>query len=169
MPKLAEVLDLNQFGQGEAKTFQELEAEIAAGESEIFWEDDRPVRVVHIVCIQVLSPHGETLMEDRQEFADGRVRRRGLEGVSEKLHPGETPLNGVRRALAEELGIQGAVTIESLEQTIEEKESPSYPSLLSRYHKHRFRVVLSLDLYQDFYIEEQASKKTFFQWLPQSG
>lgn len=169
MPKLADVLDLTQFGRGQAKTFQELEAEIAAGESEIFWEGDRPVRVVQIVSVQVLSPQGETLMEDRQEFADGRVRRRGLEGVSEKLQPGETALNGARRALAEELGIQKAVAIESLDQTVEEKESPSYPGLQSRYHKHRFRVMLPLSLYQAFYIEEQSSKKTFFAWMPYAG
>jgi hypothetical protein len=169
VPNLAEVLDLDLFGRGEAKTFRELETEIASGESQILWENDRPVRVVQIVCIQVLSPHCETLMEDRQEFADGRVRRRGLEGVSEKLHPGETPLNGVQRALAEELGILSSLTIEPLDQTVEQKESPSYPGLQSRYHKYRFRVVLPPSLYQSLYIEEQISKKTFFAWIPYAG
>lgn len=165
MPRLADALNLERFGVGEAKTFQELEAEVAAGESQILWEGDRPIRLVHIVCIQVISHDGKRLIEERQEFTDGRVRRRGLEGVSEKLRMNEQPLAGAQRALAEELGITANLDIEPLGNMLEEKESPSYPGFISRYQKYCFRVVLPQALYCDVYIEEQVSKKTFFKWI----
>ena len=164
MLELSDSLDLSLFGIGSAKTFQELEAEIAAGESTIVWEGDRPIRQVQIACVQVRSPDGRTLIEDRQEFTDGRVRRRGLEGVSEKLQTGETPMDAAQRALMEELGIQAVLIIEPMGETVEERFSPSYPGLLSRYWKYRFCTVLPQECYRDTYVEEQASKKTFFTW-----
>lgn len=164
MFQLVDILDLSLFGVGEAKTFQELEAEIANGESVIIWDTDRPIRLVRVVCIHVFAHTGEQLVEDRQEFADGRVRRRGFTGVSEKLKVGEEPLEGAQRALTEELGIDRELPLETLGESWQERWSTSYPGLLSRYNTHTFQVTLPAYLYQAFYIEQQASKRTIFQW-----
>lgn len=164
MPQLVDILDLSLFGVGPAKTFQELEAEIANGESLIIWDADRPIRLVRVVCVHVFSHTGEQLVEDRQEFTDGRVRRRGMTGVSEKLKVGEAPLEGAKRALTEELGIDRELTLESLGESWRERLSTSYPGLLSRYATYAFRVTLPKWLYQPIYIEQQASKRTIFQW-----
>lgn len=166
MQKLSEALNLKLFGVGAAKTFDELKAEIACGESEIIWENDRPIRLVQVAQIEVISHVGEMLLEERQEFADGRIRRRKLIGVSEKLQAGEIPIVAARRALVEELGIQTELSIEAIGETLDEKISASYPGLLSRYRRYHFRVILPASLYQSCYIEEQTSKKTFFCWQP---
>jgi hypothetical protein len=170
MRELSEVLNLELFGVGQAKTFDELQAEIACGESEIIWENDRPIRLVQVAYIEVVSHSGEMLLEERQEFADGRIRRRKLMGVSEKLQAGETPIAAAHRALVEELGIETELVTElviaSIRETVDEKISASYPGLLSRYHRYHFRVVLPASLYQSCYVEEQTNKKTFFCWRP---
>jgi NUDIX domain len=161
---LEQYLDRSQYGVGQAKSWAELQAEIASGECRIEMHHDRPLRIVEIACIEVLSPHQEVLIEDRQEFSDGRIRRRKLSGVSEKLHRGESPLAGAKRAIQEELGIDGDLTFEFIGENSEENISLSYPGLNSRYHRYRFRVQLPPAFYQPEYIESQASKKTFFIW-----
>jgi hypothetical protein len=164
MPELADVLDLSLFGVGAAKTFAELEAEIQSGECEICWEDDRPIRLIQIVNVHVRSHTGQRLLEDRQEFTDGRVRRRGLVGLAEKLQIGETPAAAAKRALAEELGIEAALEIVPIAEETGERFSDSYPGLLNRHHTHIFQVTLPENLYRSFYVEVQPTKKTFFVW-----
>jgi hypothetical protein len=102
--RLGQVLPLDQYGRGEAKSFQQLSAEITSGETQIRWQDGRPLRLVRIVVLRVCC-RGKTLFEDRQEFPDGRVRRRAIGGLTEKLHPQETHREAVYRALQEELNL----------------------------------------------------------------
>jgi hypothetical protein len=169
MRSLKDYLDLSLYGTGQAKTWAELEAEIQSGECQIEWQGNRPVRVVKVACIEVLSHQGEQLIEDHQELADGRIRQRGLTKLSEKFKPQESPLAVARRALAEELDIHVDLELEEIGEGLDEKESFSYPGLLSRYHKFFFKVVLPRSLYKTEYIEIQPSKKTIFRWMPLCG
>ncbi|HIK18888.1 MAG TPA: NUDIX domain-containing protein [Leptolyngbyaceae cyanobacterium M33_DOE_097] len=164
-PPLFEWLDQALYGVGEAKTFAALLREIEQRECEIIWEDDRYVRLVQVVLVEVFSSAGK-LIEDRQEFTDGRSRRRGIEGISEKRRRDENPLDAARRALREELGIAAAIDLTFVQQTTGEKLSPSYPGLLSRYTKDLFTCYLPDELIQPKYVEIQDDKKTFFVWKP---
>lgn len=166
MQSLKDYLDLSRYGRGQAKSWDELEAEIREGESHIEWQDGRPIRVVKVACVEVLSHKGERLIEVTQELADGRIRQRGLIGLSEKFKPQEDPDEAARRALAEELGIHEELDFEVMGQAIEEKESVSYPGLLSRYYKFFFRVLFPRLLYKSEYVEVQATKRTIFRWIP---
>lgn len=166
--QLEEALPLHAYGRGEAKSFQQLLNEIASGEATIAWRDGRPVRLVRIVVLTVRC-QGKTLIEDRQEFTDGRVRRRGFDSLSEKLHSQENYMAAVYRALQEELSLPDDeltnITTQFLGEEIEKKESPSYPGLESLYEKQRFRVDLPDNFYRPEYIELSSSGlRTYFVW-----
>jgi len=162
-PPLSEWLNQSLYGVGEAKTFEALLHEIEQSECEIVWEDNRYIRLVQVVLVEVFSSAGK-LVEDRQEFRDGRSRRRGIEGISEKRRRDEDPLDAAKRALQEELGITADIEVKFVQQTTGEKISPSYPGLLSRYTKDLFTCYLPDELIQLEYVEVQDDKQTFFVW-----
>jgi hypothetical protein len=166
--KLAHALPINDYGKGKAKSFQQLLDEIKNGETEIVWMDNQPIRLLRIVFLKV-SYQGKFLVEDRQEFPDGRVRYRGIEGISEKLFPQEEPDKAVYRALQEELGFQleelQDLPIKFLGQELSKKESPSYPGLESHYDIFKYEIYLSDNHYKPEYIELfQDGQKTYFSW-----
>ncbi len=166
--RLARSLPLDQYGKGEAKTFQNLLDEIKNGEAKIAWLDDRPIRLLRIIFLKV-KYQDKILMEDRQEFPDGRVRHRGTEGIAEKLYPQEVPDQAVKRALREELGFRlddiDTLSIPFLGQELSKKESPSFPGLESHYELYRYETCLPDNLYQPEYMETgRDGKKTYFLW-----
>lgn len=99
MMVLMSTLPLEQYGKGRAKTFTELIKEIESGECKIVWEDGIPIRCIQVVNIYVYSPAGKRLKEDRQEFLDGRVRRREMKGILEKRFPAEKINDAAIRAM----------------------------------------------------------------------
>lgn len=104
-------------------------------------------------------------MEERQEFADGRVRRRNLPcSVAEKLHDGEDRTKAVARALAEELDIARYRLASEFEAGVEAGESPSFPSLLSEYAITSVAVLIDPAEYRPDCREDQKDKSTFFAW-----
>jgi len=59
-------------------------------------ENGKLVRRVELVHVDVRYTAGDTelqLVEDRQEFIDGRIRRRELTGISEKNETERTPFS----------------------------------------------------------------------------
>lgn len=163
--RLKSVLDLSLYGKGQAKDFESLITEINQGESVIIWEGNKPIRLLQVCRVRVLCGEQE-LYEDRQQFADGRTRKRGIRGLAEKLMPDEAPEVAAVRALKEELGIVEEVPIIPDGTQQEEKESPSYPGLLSRYIFHDFIAQLPPHLHQDEYVEgcNDDVKRTYFTW-----
>ena len=165
MKKLLESLPIAQYGKGQAKTVKQMIEEIESGESQIIWENGKPIRVINLVCVEVVSEDGEQqLVEEKQVFSDGRVRERGIWGVSEKLKPNEEPYEGAIRAMKEELGVENcSIQFDSIEK--EENESPSYPGLLTRYLKLNYQArVWDEDYKPEGYVEKQKDKTTYFVW-----
>lgn len=166
--KLKQALPLSEYGKGKAKSFQQLLTEVESGETQIVWQNNRPIRLLKIVVLKVYC-RGQMLVEDRQEFPDGRVRDRGIEGLSEKLYLQESHNEAVYRTLQEELGLfvdelQG-VSVQFLGQELEKKESPSYPGLESHYDKYMYEVHLPDDLYKPEYTEFcDDGMRTYFTW-----
>lgn len=155
------------YGSGEAKSWQSLLNEIESGDCSIEWSNDGiPVRVVRVLAISVCDPDDNKLYEAYQEFADGRRRGRGLWGVSEKLKTEEDLQQATVRAIKEELGIDSSkfsFMVDPCHET-EEKYSPSYPGLKTRYIRHFATVYLDFSAVKDEYIEIQPDKKTVFVW-----
>ena len=162
-------IDATTFGHGDAKTLEHLRTEIEAGETVLAEENGTLKRVVSLVSLTVLAPSGEHLVEDRQVFKDGRVRRRGLNALAEKFKPGEDPLAAAKRALEEELGLPSQV-VASLkfvagDRTETEDASPSHPGLISVYRTAHYSVTLPPDAYDpEGYVEHQVDKRTYFRW-----
>ena len=161
-------ISLEQWGTGKAKTVGHLAKEVLEGETVLVDINGEIVRRVELVHIDVRYTAGGTelqLVEDRQEFKDGRERRRGLTGISEKMKPGEDPLASAKRALHEELGVNNCGEIDSLGTKEETQTSPSYPGLTTEYLRHEMRTNLPDSAYRaDGYVEEQQDKCTFFVW-----
>ncbi|TVM00993.1 MAG: hypothetical protein CV087_11970 [Candidatus Brocadia sp. WS118] len=166
--RLKDALPIRDYGKGKAKSFQQLLDEVATGETQIIWRENRPIRLLRIVVVKVYH-RGKRLVEDRQEFPDGRVRHRGIEGISEKLHPQEDHTKAVYRALHEELGFPSDelhdVSIQYLGQELEKKESTSYPGLESHYDKYQYEVHIPDNLYKPEYTELcEEGMHSYFVW-----
>jgi len=164
-------IDTSKWGKGEAKTIKHLQGEIDRGESVL--EKDgmgNLIRRVSVVGagIYYVSPKGERyrLKEDKQIFQDGRERRRDYgHAVSEKMKPGEDPRVAIIRGIREELGIDGKIETQMSWEDEKVLLSPSYPGLLSNYHRYEFEVMLSKDQFKrNGYIERQEKMDTYFIW-----
>ncbi|MGI0481096.1 hypothetical protein ACN4EE_09920 [Geminocystis sp. CENA526] len=131
------------------KTTVELQNEIESGETTLETRLDRLYRVVKLVSVNVQVKLGEqlfTLVEDKQIFFTGAVRKRGLNSLSEKIMAGETPELAVYRCLKEEIGLNNVTKpLINLGFTEEIKSSPSYPTLNSIYQVFNYQVVLDED------------------------
>jgi hypothetical protein len=161
-------IPLEQWGTGKAKTVRHLAKEILEGETVLVDKDGEVIRRVELVHVDVrhTTDNGEIqLVEDRQVFTDGRERRRGLTGISEKMKPGEDPLASAKRALAEEIGVTGNGEIIKLGVEEETQTSPSYPGLTTEYLRHEMLTQLPESAFNsDGYVEVQADKSTYFVW-----
>jgi hypothetical protein len=169
--RLQEYLPLELYGKRRAKDFASLVKEIEKGESEIVWEGDKPIRLIKVCRVKVISLDNElSLYEDRQVFADGRIRKRRIEGLAEKFLPNENPEDAAERALKEELGMSSeAIALTPIRPggiDTEEKESPSYPGLVTQYQFHDFIAYYPIEFWQEEFVEESDDdvKKTYFVW-----
>ena len=164
---------LDLWGKGEAKTLDHLAKEISRGVAVIYFDEEREIWVRKVKTVEVRvfydSPDGNTyiLKEDRQVFKDGRVRKRGFSWVAEKMEEGEGCLPASVRAIKEELGLLSPFTSgpEYVENKMIERDSGSYPGILSKHSVDCFKVFLKPDQFvPDGYVEEQEDKTTFFVW-----
>lgn len=163
-------IPVDLWGTGESKTVEHLFDEIKSEECHIEERDVYLVRYLEFVGIRIFYKDGENILylhEDRQEFTDGRIRRRQMpSSVSEKMKFGENPTLSAIRGIKEELGISVRP-----EQLIKQRDlnynggSLSYPGLRSKYKGHQFTCYLTDNQFQrGGYIEIQKDKSTFFVW-----
>lgn len=165
-------IPLSEWGKGNAKTIWHLAKEIEDGETALAEEDGQLFRTVHVCNAEVYHRSSEgqlyRLREDRQEFHDGRVRRRDLGGaLSEKFKAGEDPTEAMVRGIEEELGL----TEGGIEQVLflgEERRAGSamsYPGLSTMYVRYLFDVYLTNEGFNPAgYVEHQDDKSTYFVW-----
>lgn len=157
-------LDLSTWGVGEAKTVAHLLSELRDQECSLVLRDGRLVREVAVAHVLVLHG-GRVLIEDYQEFRDGRRRRRRHLGVAEKRRGTESADAAAVRGLREELGIEARATdLVLLGEQREEIDSPSYPGLRSDILTTHFTVRLATAAVPDSYTEEQPDKRTVWHW-----
>jgi hypothetical protein len=167
-------IDTSSWGHGDAKTTAHLAIELLSGESQLVESENGEIlRLVEVACgiIKYIDEAGKTfeLAEDRQEFSDGRVRRREhLKGtsISEKMSVGEEPKEALLRGINEELGIEGGISIVGEPEVAERlRISQSFPGLKSQYRVYNFNVTISEEVYNPAgYKEEQKDKSTYFVW-----
>ncbi len=165
-------IPIHEWGQGDAKTVAHLLQEINEGETELLVTPAGEIeRHVSVVWVDVSGTNSDNdwfhLVEDRQEFRDGRVRRRALDhSLGEKMKPGEDMYGAVERALREELGIEDVWT-DHLRSELTQHAPSSYPGLKSEYNTHYFTAHIGADAFvAEGYTEVQADKTNYYIWQP---
>lgn len=162
---------VDSWGTGHAKTLNHLYKEIKDGECRLSDEGEYLVRHIEFVAIKVYYRKEEEvyfLKEDRQEFKDGRIRKRNMpSSVSEKMKSGEDPLVSAIRGIEEELGFRvESSQLSKRRDIIYDGGSVSYPGLTAKYKGHQYTCYINEEQFSpNGYVEIQKDKKTFFSWI----
>jgi hypothetical protein len=165
-------IPVEEWGTGEAKNVEHLLDEIRGEECNVEDRGGYLIRSIEFVGVRIYHKDKDNvtwvLKEDKQEFKDGRVRRRNMpSSVSEKMKFGEDSLISAIRGIKEELGInvEGHQLIK-MRDLFYNGGSQSYPDLRTRYKGHQFTCFFNDDQFdENGYIEVQKDKSTFFKWF----
>jgi hypothetical protein len=163
-------IPVESWGTGQSKTLKHLYNEIESGECSLSDEGEYLTRYIEFVAIKVYYRKEEDLYflrEDRQEFNDGRIRKRNMpSSVSEKMKSGEDPLVSAIRGIEEELGFRvESSQLSKRKDIVYNGSSVSYPGLTAKYKGHQYICYITDEQFSDSgYIEVQKDKKTFFNW-----
>ncbi|MCP4423240.1 MAG: NUDIX domain-containing protein [Chloroflexi bacterium] len=148
-------IDTSLWGEGNAKTINNLWDELTGGEIAI--QDDPPLRLVNVV--QILIRKGKRLLlEAEQEFGDGQRRFRN-QPPSEKMKPGENYVDAAVRCLQEELAVStedATLLTKTYKQIQRDSDSLSYPGLKTVYTFHIVEAQVKGLPEEDFWQDNQA-------------
>jgi hypothetical protein len=165
-------IPVEEWGTGEAKNVEHLLDEIRGEECDVEDRGGYLIRSIEFVGVRIYHKDKDNvtwvLKEDKQEFKDGRTRRRNMpSSVSEKMKFGEDSLISAIRGIKEELGVgvEGHQLIK-MRDLFYNGGSQSYPGLRTRYKGHQFTCFFNDDQFdENGYIEVQKDKSTFFKWF----
>lgn len=127
------------------KTVNDLFVEIKEGESILEITNDKLVRLLKVSSVEVKFKLGNKyfqLIEDKQIFLSGIVRKRQLLTITEKLKKNENPLQTAYRGLEEEIGLKIDSGLIFEGEIREKKLAPSYPNLLTNYTFLKYSIIL---------------------------
>lgn len=169
---LLESYGINPKTWNTGKTLGHLFKEIKDGETNLEEDENKNlIRKVSCVSADIIYVEQKTgrifqLIEEKQIFAGGMIRRRKLKNsLAEKIKLGESIEQAIQRGLREELGIKGNLEIKFQETRKETEMSRSYPGLMAEYTLHIFTVTLHKDQYQaEGYTESRSGIETYFIW-----
>mmetsp|Transcript_83129 Transcript_83129/g.243732 ORF Transcript_83129/g.243732 Transcript_83129/m.243732 type:complete len:779 (-) Transcript_83129:93-2429(-) len=145
-------VDTAEFGRGEAKSLDQLAAEVRTGEARLMLDAadyKKLVRVVDVVLIRLSWMNTDTqacllLIEKGEKYPDGR-RRDIARLPGTKRRPWESVREAAQRLLSELLTMGDCNVDFNLEETEvfqEELESPSFPGVMTVYRKEIVPCVL---------------------------
>ena len=132
-------INTSMYGQGQAKSIDQLFKEIEEKESCLYIVPNRKlIRGVSVIIIILRRSDGRYLREYKQFFHKTSNRdeytRKRKSFVAEKRMAGERVDDAVKRALGEELELnEGDAILTSHHRCVEERESMSYPNLTTSY------------------------------------
>lgn len=158
-------LPIHLYGIGQAKSFDRLVEEIKTGETQIIFENNQPIRLIQVARVYVFCK-GQQLVESKQTIKGQGDRVRNLDCVSEKFFLAESAFDAACRGIEEELGLSTRGTdLLSLGKKTEERESPSYPGLKTRYDFFDFKWDMPERHYcPEGYVADEGDCVTFFNW-----
>lgn len=165
-------VDLTLWGVGKAKTLTDFYKEIREGEAHLMKDIKGALRKIMPsgVSVYYVPETGTTLYlhEERQVFADGRIRNREQShSIGEKAKPGEDHLAAAIRGIREELGVDGNFAIFQTQCATRIELSPSFPGMRTKYDEKKFVALLNKTQYRpDGYIDDDGKKTGYFVWRP---
>ena len=127
------------------KTIEQLLSELQEGECHLEVIDKKLIRRLRVASIKVKFKLGDKyfqLVEDKQIFLTGQVRKREIVTITEKIKEHETPLQGAYRGLAEEINLLLDTGLVLENESCWQKMSPSYPNLISIYRVFNYSILL---------------------------
>lgn len=149
-------VNLDQWGIGGAKTTANLWKEIQTGDSRL---QHRPLRRLVEAAMIIVQRDKKLLIEVAQTLQGGRTRTRYWP-PSEKLQRGETARQAALRCLIEELDLTPTqFTLSENEPLIgiEERESASYPGLITIYRFFLYKATIPGLPVQPFQTRERSN------------
>lgn len=158
-------LPVHLYGVGKAKSFEGLLKEIEDGETQMVFENDLPVRLIQVARVYVFHKE-QQLVESKQTIKGQGDRFRNLDCVSEKFKLSESALDAACRGIQEELGVSVSYSeLQLLGKKSEERVSPSYPGLMTRYDFFDFKWDMPERHYlEEGYTADEGDCITFFNW-----
>mmetsp|Transcript_111045 Transcript_111045/g.192374 ORF Transcript_111045/g.192374 Transcript_111045/m.192374 type:complete len:910 (-) Transcript_111045:247-2976(-) len=136
------LIDNSKLGQGQAKTVEQFQSEVASGRSKFVVDEkdsSRMKRLVSLVALRLFTNRGlnkKMLFQMSEQFPDGRCRwKPQLPGT--KKGPNDT----LQKCVTSILGKYNMTTFkihvwdEQVQVSEEESESPSYPGVVTVYRK----------------------------------
>lgn len=163
---------VDSWGTGNSKTVGHLMNELKNKECYLEDKGEYLTRYIEFVGIRVYYKDENdcvwALKEDRQEFNDGRTRKRTMpSSVSEKMKFGEDPLISAIRGIEEELGVKvEGHQLRKYRDLRYDGGSMSYPGLETKYKGHQYMCYFDKSQFDpNGYVEIQKDKKTFFTWV----
>lgn len=163
-------IDTASWGEGVTKKLADFYGELSTGESLLTWDQDgAPLRVVNAFGLDVIVDNQGSvlkLVEDRQVFADGKVKRRNLStSLGEKIPDGESLEVTAGRLLKEEIGVSAFKLSNLMFTEFNERPSASFPGLRSIISLTRATAVISPQGYNpDGYSEVKSDRTSYFIW-----
>lgn len=168
-------IDYNKWSEiQEAKTIEDLQTERDKQECILTVDESGLIRKTEAIKIKIeySDESGQLLrlVEDRQEFNNGKFRRRPTSSaVWEKIKPGEDPREEALRGLREELNID-AINIEHIGESANAEPPQDYPGIPTLIEATEFKLQMNNELFlPNGYVENQETKKTFFAWRKYSN
>ena len=163
---------IDSWGTGESKAIEHLLDELKNEECGIEDKGGYLVRSIEFVGIRIFYKDKDNvkweLKEDKQEFRDGRTRRRNMQSsVSVKMKFGEDPIYSAVRGIKEELNVDVEThQLRKMRDIGYNGGSQSYPGLRTKYKGYQFTCFFNDEQYDPIgYIEVQKDKSTFFKWV----
>jgi len=135
-------IDISAFGQGQAKSLQQMAGEVAIGSARLMLdatEHKKLVRVVDVVLLRIYNKPDKSklIVETGEQFPDGRKRAIArLPGT--KKDPHESSRQTATRYITDMMGMGDCKIVFDYEEKDafeEEFESPSYPGVKTVYRK----------------------------------
>eukprot|EP00930_Biecheleria_cincta_P074398 TRINITY_DN6160_c0_g1_i1.p1 TRINITY_DN6160_c0_g1~~TRINITY_DN6160_c0_g1_i1.p1 ORF type:complete len:799 (+),score=170.29 TRINITY_DN6160_c0_g1_i1:200-2596(+) len=176
-------IDTTAFGVGEAKTLEELAAEVQNGSARLMLDatsHKKLVRVVDIVLLRLYSTKNKEymLVECAEQYPDGR-RRSAIRVPGTKKNPHENAQETAIRILKDILGMEKLAVhfgFEEKEVFEEEMDSPSFPGVRTVYRKEimqcyvnetdeALRKAVGLPQGDGWSFEDKKRNTKFFQWM----
>jgi len=174
-------IDTDKFGAGNAKTLQQMAAEVQSGSAVLMLDAARHkklVRVVDVVLLRICAPGNKQkfLVETGEKFADGRERSSvRLPGTKKEPHMNSKQM--AEKIASEMLNLGGAkVNFDyTLKEIFEEQEeSPSYPGVQTVYRKEIIEGTLAGEANsyignkpkgaKDWFQEDSTKNTKYFAW-----
>jgi ADP-ribose pyrophosphatase YjhB (NUDIX family) len=159
-------LKIGHWGQGGNKSLTDLIKEIMRRESYLRIDNRGISRIVRMVKMRIIRD-GQLLIEDRQIFPDG-CERKVSRIPGGKISSHELPQEALIREMREELYCEKQQFRFSTKGVqLQEKQSISYPSLLTVYEMHTFDVVLDPQVVipDNFQTKDENGTHLFFKWV----